>query len=174
MSRTGLTFYREYDTQPAQPAEHAPTFEYQPDHDLSVPAQNSRCELHQSARTYAAQSMYPTDRGHRPSFAMASLPSPVTIFISSQETKIGAVYIDQTNEYVFRCNAAGCAGATFGRVPELKRHYKTFHVGSVVWCPYPGCERSENVGTRPFSAARCDKLKEHVERVHGMSNADWA
>jgi hypothetical protein len=136
--------------------------------DNSVPTQHLYRDMHRAAPTYAVQQMHPADQRHHPSFNMTSPPS------TPQEPAIGTVHLDPTRRLVFRCHTAECAGTTFGRLQELRRHYNTFHAGSVIWCPYPGCERSEGVDRIPFSAARSDKLKEHVLRVHGIALANWS
>lgn len=63
------------------------------------------------------------------------------------------------------CSHPGCEGGSFGRITELTRHEKTFHndSGGKIPCPASGCPRGL---ARPYPAARKDKLKEHVQRMH--------
>jgi hypothetical protein len=152
----------------------ATTFKHQLGFDNSVPTQHVYRDMHRAAPTYTVQQMHPADQRHQPSFNMTSSLNTVLMASTPQETAIGTVHLHPTRRPVFRCHTAECAGTTFGRLQELTRHYKTFHAGSVVWCLYPGCERSEGVDKIPFSAARSDKLKEHVLRVHGMALANWS
>jgi hypothetical protein len=81
-------------------------------------------------------------------------------------TTIG--FIQSGDHYVFRCSKPACSNKRFGRLPDLKRHFDTFHGarGNKLWCPVPTCARSEAFGNKPFSTTRRDKLREHVQRMH--------
>ncbi|KAF2626719.1 hypothetical protein BU25DRAFT_311583, partial [Macroventuria anomochaeta] len=67
----------------------------------------------------------------------------------------------------FTCNMPECAGLTFGRSAELRRHNTSFHPrrDNAIWCPVLDCNRSLMYGNRPF-LAREDKLKEHIKKMH--------
>lgn len=64
------------------------------------------------------------------------------------------------------CVESDCAGLTFGRQAELRRHYHNFHAAhkSNFWCPVSACSRSAVAGAKPF--LRKDKLKDHIKSVH--------
>jgi hypothetical protein len=64
------------------------------------------------------------------------------------------------------CNHEKCAGRSFARKAELKRHYLTLHAHSKpnFWCPFPACPRSEHRGDKAFH--RKDKLTAHIRSMH--------
>jgi hypothetical protein len=64
------------------------------------------------------------------------------------------------------CNHEKCAGRSFARKAELKRHYTTLHAHSKpnFWCPFPACPRSEHRGDNAFH--RKDKMTSHVRSMH--------
>lgn len=68
----------------------------------------------------------------------------------------------------FRCTRSKCESRSFGRLAEVTRHEKTFHAdnGGGLWCGAPGCHRGH---IKPFPAARKDKFKEHVQKMHKNS-----
>jgi hypothetical protein len=67
----------------------------------------------------------------------------------------------------FKCYKLSCAGVTFKRIQELKRHNNAHcDRGAVRFsCPVDGCGRSMKSGSRAFP--RKDKMIDHLERVHG-------
>lgn len=66
----------------------------------------------------------------------------------------------------FMCDYDKCAGRTFARYPEFRRHYTTIHAARKpnFWCEVPQCRRS--VGGRGNAFHRRDKLMEHVRSMH--------
>jgi hypothetical protein len=103
------------------------------------------------------------DDGH------ARVRAPTTApLIAGRRTMIGTMYSEgELEEFVFECGAPGCAGKTFGRWYDFKRHFNGAHatVRAVYWCPAHGCARGEAVGERPFP--RKNKVNDHVEAMHG-------
>lgn len=67
----------------------------------------------------------------------------------------------------FKCNLGQCGDKTFGRMHELRRHYKTKHSTRKpeFWCKEPLCRRSAASNGRPFP--RDDKLRDHELQKHG-------
>jgi hypothetical protein len=59
-----------------------------------------------------------------------------------------------------------CAGRSFARKAELKRHYTTLHAHNKpnFWCPVVACLRSEHRGDNAFH--RKDKLTAHIRSMH--------
>ncbi|KAF1843043.1 uncharacterized protein K460DRAFT_407416 [Cucurbitaria berberidis CBS 394.84] len=89
---------------------------------------------------------------------------------------IVAVYrAPQSNKYIFRCCVPECSGTTVSRWPDWTRHDKGFHIGkeSFLWCPVPGCKRSNAVGNNGFPEIRKDKLREHMRTTHYSELEDW-
>ncbi|KAF2125840.1 hypothetical protein P153DRAFT_94865 [Dothidotthia symphoricarpi CBS 119687] len=83
--------------------------------------------------------------------------------------KIATVYSPgSSSTAVFSCQSPGCAGRTFSRWPDFKRHYDGAHAleKTIYWCHVSECERSEADGKSPFP--RKDKMKDHVRKVHSM------
>jgi hypothetical protein len=103
-------------------------------------------------------------------------PTPSSKFLSADttrqeedpETVIGSVLKNGR----LTCSNSLCAGKSFGRQAELNRHYDTTHAAYIpeFWCPVTTCRRSAFFGIRSFP--RIDKLKSHVESVHGLEVAD--
>jgi hypothetical protein len=77
-------------------------------------------------------------------------------------TRIGSVLDDGR----FMCDDEKCAGLTFGRQAELRRHYTTLHAINKpeFWCHVSLCPRSKSVGGEAFH--RKDKLMAHVRTMH--------
>lgn len=66
----------------------------------------------------------------------------------------------------FKCRELACNGRSFGRLAELRRHYKNTHSKQqAFWCEVTSCDRSRSVDQRPFH--RKDKLADHVRAMHG-------
>jgi hypothetical protein len=84
------------------------------------------------------------------------------------ETVIGSVLKNGR----LTCSNPLCTGKSFGRQAELNRHYDTTHAAykPEFWCPVTTCRRSACLGIRSFP--RIDKLKSHIESVHGSEVAD--
>lgn len=91
---------------------------------------------------------------------------------SSQKRKIedfdgiGHVY---ANERKFRCSSKECHN-TFGRLADLRRHYKATHVneGTQYYCSQVGCPRSYNYegGLGRSFGTRKAECKEHIRTIH--------
>lgn len=75
-------------------------------------------------------------------------------------TPIGLILSDDR----YSCHSNICAGLTFSRIADLKRHHNTVHSTSPTrfWCAWKGCSRSD--GGKPFP--RKDKRDEHVRKKH--------
>lgn len=77
-------------------------------------------------------------------------------------TKIGSIL----SNGIFVCDNKNCAGLTFARQAELRRHFTTLHATNKpeFWCQVPFCQRSMKTGGQPFR--RKDKLKPHIRSMH--------
>lgn len=66
----------------------------------------------------------------------------------------------------FVCDDEACAGRTFGRQADLRRHYTTLHAANKpsFWCHVSSCRRSIGGGGKAFH--RKDKLMAHVRSMH--------
>ncbi|KAH7068605.1 hypothetical protein FB567DRAFT_246747 [Paraphoma chrysanthemicola] len=66
----------------------------------------------------------------------------------------------------FACDDEDCAGQTFARLAELRRHHFTHHAVDKpnFWCHVPTCPRSVSRGGEAFH--RRDKLVAHVKSMH--------
>lgn len=64
------------------------------------------------------------------------------------------------------CDLNICAGTTFARLADLKRHHITLHAVNKpsFWCHVLGCRRS--VGGSGGAFRRKDKLNAHVRKEH--------
>lgn len=88
---------------------------------------------------------------------------------TSPPVTMGFVLFDQSaGTVVFGCHMEGCAGRTFKRHHELKRHHEAYHsvCRKTFWCVVPACPRSREGGERPF--CRADKCAEHLRRQHNI------
>ncbi|KAH7083483.1 hypothetical protein BKA63DRAFT_561643 [Paraphoma chrysanthemicola] len=77
-------------------------------------------------------------------------------------TRIGSVLSNRK----FVCDEENCAGQTFARLAELRRHYTTHHAADKpnFWCHVPTCPRSVSGVGEAFR--RRDKLAAHVKSMH--------
>lgn len=77
-------------------------------------------------------------------------------------TRIGSVL----NNGKFMCDYERCAGQTFSRQAELRRHHTTIHAFNKpnFWCPHTSCRRSMSGGGEAFH--RKDKLTAHIQSMH--------
>lgn len=84
------------------------------------------------------------------------------IDVEDAVARIGSVL----NNGKFMCDDERCAGRTFARQAELKRHYKTLHAINKpnFWCHVSPCPRSMSAGGEAFH--RKDKLMAHVRTMH--------
>lgn len=66
-------------------------------------------------------------------------------------------------EEQLKCSLCPPDDKTFGRLPELLRHMRSFHAGpdAIIRCPVANCTRE-----KPFPSARKDKLMDHIRSVH--------
>jgi hypothetical protein len=112
----------------------------------------------------------PTGVGYMqsPSTASTTLSTDVTIPEEDPDTVIGSVLKSGR----LTCNNPQCTGKSFGRQAELNRHYDTTHAAYKphFWCPVAACRRSAGFGIRSFP--RVDKLRNHIESMHGAGMAD--
>jgi hypothetical protein len=85
-----------------------------------------------------------------------------TIDVEDAVTKIGSLLSNGT----FVCDDERCAGRTFARQAELRRHHTTIHAANKpsFWCHVPTCQRSMSGGGSAFH--RKDKLMAHVQSMH--------
>jgi hypothetical protein len=77
-------------------------------------------------------------------------------------TRIGSLL----NNGKFICEDEKCAGLTFARQAELRRHHTTIHDPNRpnFWCPVSSCRYSMSAGGQAFH--RKDKLMAHVRTMH--------
>ncbi|KAH8702998.1 hypothetical protein GQ44DRAFT_692794 [Phaeosphaeriaceae sp. PMI808] len=77
-------------------------------------------------------------------------------------TRIGSVLSNGK----FICDNERCAGRTFARRADLKRHHTTLHAVNKpnFWCQVPSCSRS--MSARGGAFHRKDKLMAHVWNMH--------
>lgn len=68
-------------------------------------------------------------------------------------------YDAEIHQYWDECCFPECAGTTFKRYPDLKRHFEATHVSPVVHCECPGCSCSS-------TATRKYKMNEHINSVY--------
>ncbi|KAF2128018.1 hypothetical protein P153DRAFT_261112, partial [Dothidotthia symphoricarpi CBS 119687] len=71
---------------------------------------------------------------------------------------------------IYECSISACAGRTFGRLAELKRHHQSKHEGLAghkarFWCPVDGCE-SRSMADDGKAFPRKDKMMDHLAKVH--------
>jgi hypothetical protein len=102
--------------------------------------------------------------------AIPQLPKNLT---APEHVAFGVVFGNgEPDEEVIMCAFEGCTGATFGRLVDLRRHYKQFHGddSSGHWCPVQGCSRSQAAGGKSFPGVRHDKLSEHIRIMHPYLN----
>jgi hypothetical protein len=88
--------------------------------------------------------------------------------LKSSNIMIGSMYAaGSPDSYIFKCHDPKCASLSFKRWYDFKRNYNGSHAAAptVYWCDFEGCPRSRGVGDRPFT--RKDKVKDHVDSVHG-------
>ncbi|KAH8723292.1 hypothetical protein GQ44DRAFT_570872, partial [Phaeosphaeriaceae sp. PMI808] len=66
----------------------------------------------------------------------------------------------------FMCDDERCAGRTFVRQADLRRHHTTLHATNKpnFWCHVALCRRNMSVGGEAFH--RKDKLMAHIRSVH--------
>lgn len=90
--------------------------------------------------------------------------SAVTTMTETEDTvaRIGSILSNGKSA----CDAEGCAGLTFNRQADLKRHYTTLHANNKpnFWCHVSHCRRSMSAGGKAFH--RKDKLMAHIRRMH--------
>ncbi|KAF2121196.1 hypothetical protein BDV96DRAFT_205778 [Lophiotrema nucula] len=105
----------------------------------------------------------------QPRVTKSARPRTSSVFAPSH-TIIGLILSDEDfrNDH-YRCPIKSCAGLTFSRPAELKRHHRTQHTEPHFYCPVAGCQRSR--GGYKGAFPRKDKLKDHVQRVHSTRAA---
>ncbi|KAH7082243.1 hypothetical protein FB567DRAFT_594735 [Paraphoma chrysanthemicola] len=136
-----------------------------PDPSLSLPGLD---EQHQPSSSTTLQHEATASHYSPATHPVMDTTSAASCAPEAPSTLIGSMYTTkEADVYIFRCNNAACGNKTFGRWADLKRHHNGAHAmtPTVYWCRVRGCERSENVGGRPFP--RKDKLGDHVAKIHG-------
>ncbi|KAF2134445.1 hypothetical protein P153DRAFT_380262 [Dothidotthia symphoricarpi CBS 119687] len=122
--------------------------------------------------TVATQSAPPLSPIHKPSPSSQQLPryqeksSPPSD--AAPDPIIGHVLASKK----FSCSSPECAGSTFNRQADFRRHYNEKHVSLKIehFCPFAGCQRSAKPSggksKRRSFGGRKDKMKEHIRNQH--------
>jgi hypothetical protein len=83
--------------------------------------------------------------------------------VAFSETDLGSAHYDEQGRLFFRCSF--CSVPRLGRLQELKRHVKHFHLNNWVCCPYAGCKKV-------LPVVRKDYQRKHLERVHEVRSQE--